>query len=659
MNLDKLFPFLGIHGKLLVAFAGFGICPLGILGVFTVYSMTQELVANHAHHLRMQLETSVGHIEGYLALVEANSVAIGRHLAGLKGLGEPGEISSDTKEKVEEFFLLIARMRPDYGQLRLISPHGRELARVNRFEGRLERVAQSDLQDKSGRYYFKEAVAATDGTYVSPIDLNIEQGEIELPHSLVFRVGRSLDCGVGKPSSLFMINVFAHHILDVLKPLRWQGEVLLIDSKGRFMRELSNVGKIRYEVGDIREHLADFAPIHLKSLVNGSSATMVLGETRLMSYSSIRLAGDGSESGWRLAILHPKDRVLAPIFRMRRWYYYFAASVAIVAFLLSALATRALANPIRRILDYVSCIAAGDFRCSFQVETRDEIEQLATGVQEMAHSLQRSQERLLSFNEELQAEVGRQVAQVEALLEKNQQVERQLRHADRLASLGLLSASLAHEIGNPLASMKTAVQVNLQSGEISDPSRSVLEAILKEIDRLGGVLRRMTGFVRPAPSRRTTVTLGEIYRRILPLLERDARDCGITFRIEGDASEMPVALDDQKLEQVLFNLMANALQAIHGGGAISIAASILESKFTIVVIDTGPGIPMDLRPQVFEPFVTTKESGTGLGLPIVRRLVTEMDGHVSLEFPALGGTLVRIVLQLEVPDSRSPMKDTT
>jgi signal transduction histidine kinase len=650
MTLDKLFPFLGIRGKLLVVFVALGIGPLGIVGAYTVHSMSQVLVAAHAEHLRKQLQTSVGHIESYLALLATNAEVMGERAAE-SGLFEDSDMAR-ARTQVEDFFYGLARMRPDYYQIRVLSSDGREFVRINRYGARIERVAASDLQDKSDRYYFKAAMtAARDATYFSPMDLNVERGEVEEPEQLVFRVGRQVVDARGNPRGLVMINVFAHEILDRLKPLRpgQEGDVLLADEQGRFVREDCSSGSCKYVLGEIRSYLAEFPTVEVDALVAGGSSAMAQGLVRLMSYAPMRVGGSSADRRWRLAIVHTKESVLAPVQSMQRLFYLFGTLVAVSAFILAALATRALVKPIRHILGFVEGIAAGDFDRELNVETRDEIEQLARGVRTMANSLEEAGSRLMSWNEELQGEVGRKVAEVESLIEAKRLIERQLRRADRLASLGMLCASLAHEIGNPLASIKTAAQVNLQRADIVEPARGVIEAILREVDRLAHILERMTGFARPAQEQRVVVAPREIYRRVVFLLEHEAHRKGVTLQIEGEATEQPVLADAQKLEQVLFNLVANAVQATDQRGTIVVRATAQEGLLELAVVDTGPGIPEGLREQVFDPFVTTRDDGTGLGLAIVKQLVHEMDGHVGLEFPGSGGTVARIQVPVGLP----------
>lgn len=651
IHLNKAFPFLGIRGKLLIAFVGLAAVPFAVMGIYTVYSMSHALTGINAEHLRVQLQSNVGHIESYLAQLDANAQILARWVQE-SGVFEDAKISAEGRPLVEPFFYHFALVRPDYYQTRLFSERGLERVRIDRKRERLEIVPEAELQDKSDRYYFKDAMAGPAGrTYFSPIDLNIERGEIEVPHELVFRVARKVHDRRGYARGLVVINVFAREILDRLKLLRPKprGDVLFIGEQGQFVREDCSSGDCEYTLGQVRQYLADFPSPIVESLVAGGTAAMAEGRAQFISYGPVRVGGYAGDRRWHLAILYPKEQVLAPAQRLKGLFYLFGTLIAAVALVLTGLATHALVTPIRSILRFVEGVAVGDFRRELVVETRDEIEQLADGVRHTANALEEAQTRLVRWNEGLQAEVNRKVAEVESLTEAKHAIERQVRQADRLASLGMLAASLAHEIGNPLASIKAVIQVNLRAPDMTESARSLLEAILAEVDRLAQILERTTGFVRPARDQEVVVTPRVIFRRIVFFLEREARYKSVTLQLEGEAADRPVLVEAQKLEQVLLNLMVNAVQAIEKPGTVVVCTTLRGAMLEIAVEDTGPGVPEELRGRLFDTFFTTKAGGTGLGLPIVRQLVNEMKGEIRLEFPQTGGTRARIEVPVAFP----------
>ncbi|MBI4512207.1 MAG: HAMP domain-containing protein [Deltaproteobacteria bacterium] len=667
LSFNKAFPFLGIRGKLLIAFVGLAVIPLATQATCGLRASNQALARTNAEHLRLQLLSNIGHLESYLALLEANAEMLARWVEE-SGAFDGDDIDSTGRTMVERLFYHFARMRPDYYQIRLLCSRGREQVRINRHgDGRhglgLEIVAEDQLQNKSDRYYFRDAMADSSGrAYFSPLDLNVERGEVEVPEQLVLRVAHKTRDPRGVERGLVVLNVFAREILDRLKVLRPdpRAEVLFIGDEGRFVREDCASGRCAYKFGRIQEHPTAVSPEIARSILRGETGVMVEGPQHFVSYAPMRAGGPGRESRWRLAIIYPKERVLGPVQRMRAAATSFTLGVVVVALALAVLATRTLTRPIKDILRFVQGISVGDFQRKLKVATRDEIELLADGVRSMAQALDEAQRRMIRWNEELKAEVASKVNEIETLLETKHAMERQLRQADRLSSLGMLSASLAHEIGNPLAGIKTVIQVHLRAPGVSPGTREALELVLAEVDRLAQILERVTGFVRPVRDRPVQVALGDVFRRIVFLLERQARKQEVALVLEGDGVDYPIVAEAQKLEQVVLNLVVNSLQAMTERGNVRIGAWRTPGGLEIVVSDTGPGIPEASRDKVFEPFYTTKAGGTGLGLSIVQQIVTEMRGTVRLEFPDSGGTRVRIDLpSVSQGEGPRPLEETT
>ncbi|MBI2566578.1 MAG: hypothetical protein HYV63_06060 [Candidatus Schekmanbacteria bacterium] len=260
-----------------------------------------------------------------------------------------------------------------------------------------------------------------DQTYFSPLDLNVERGELEFPEQLVYRVARQVLNRQGRASGLVVINVFGREILDRLKVLRSdpRGEALFVGSDGRFVRELCGGADCRFLFGRAQTDLRYLGEAVIAPLLAGETAMMVEVARHFVSYSPIHLRGSGVMTPWRLAILYPRELVVGPVNRMRNLAALFAALVAVVAITLSGLATRAFAVPLHRILAFLRRVEAGDFGADLVVETRDEIEELAGCVRDTARALEATQGRLLGWNEELQREVARQVAEMEALADAN------------------------------------------------------------------------------------------------------------------------------------------------------------------------------------------------------------------------------------------------
>ncbi len=209
------------------------------------------------------------------------------------------------------------------------------------------------------------------------------------------------------------------------------------------------------------------------------------------------------------------------------------------------------------------------------------------------------------------------------------EIEEQLRRADRLSALGELSAGMAHEIRNPLGSIKGTAEILRDGVAADDPKLEFAEILIREVDRLNGVLEDFLRFARPTPVEHGQFLLGEVVNDILDLTRQQAAHNQV---------EIVVALDDdidipgqgEQIKQVLLNLVLNALQAMPSGGVLKVSSTNLEHKIDIQVSDNGPGIALEDRERIFNPFVTTRDSGTGLGLAITQRIVQGHGGHIVL-----------------------------
>ncbi|HEU4712754.1 MAG TPA: ATP-binding protein [Pyrinomonadaceae bacterium] len=215
------------------------------------------------------------------------------------------------------------------------------------------------------------------------------------------------------------------------------------------------------------------------------------------------------------------------------------------------------------------------------------------------------------------------------LLEENVRLERELAERERLAALGRMAATVAHEIKNPLSAIKSIAQVMREDESLNEYERD-LSLIVGETDRLSQSITQLLSFARKESPAAEALSVGELVQTSVDLFRANAREQGIDLNcaIETDATLAGKSVS--AVRDALSNLLLNALQATPTGGEVSLTASKDDGELLISVQDSGAGVPNDMRERIWEPFFTTRQRGTGLGLAIVRKRVQEVGGSASL-----------------------------
>lgn len=235
-------------------------------------------------------------------------------------------------------------------------------------------------------------------------------------------------------------------------------------------------------------------------------------------------------------------------------------------------------------------------------------------------------------------------------------LEEEKRRLDRLAALGEMAANVAHEVRNPLASIKTSMQILLDDlssnnhkasidQESGDEAQESVSIVLKEVERLDAIVRDLLLFAKPRQLYRIPCNLVELSDHVLRMAQAQYEEAGII--VHRVYQEVPmVQVDVAQIEQVLFNLYLNAVQAMPDGGVLTIACHVVSNWIELTVSDTGVGIGSDQLERIFQPFFTTKAHGIGLGLPITRRLVEDHHGRLLVESQLGYGTTITVRLPL-------------
>jgi two-component system sensor histidine kinase HydH len=229
------------------------------------------------------------------------------------------------------------------------------------------------------------------------------------------------------------------------------------------------------------------------------------------------------------------------------------------------------------------------------------------------------------------ANVERAAAELRALHQALQDNLEHVKRAARMSALGHLSAGLAHEIRNPLTSIEGAAAIMEREPENAARRTEFLAIIRAESRRLNGLVTNFLDFARPRAPELLPTEPGPLIDSVLTLLAQTSNRSDVTFRKEIAQRLKTVRCDPEQMKQVLLNLVLNAVQAMPEGGEVVVKATEEGGGLVIRVRDQGPGIPPDDLDSIYDPFFTTKENGTGLGLPVAYQIVQQHGGELSLE----------------------------
>ncbi len=295
------------------------------------------------------------------------------------------------------------------------------------------------------------------------------------------------------------------------------------------------------------------------------------------------------ELNWTVGFTLPTDVLFGDINALRGQNLFFALAIAVFALVTTLFFVRRITEPIRALTHGAQQFSEGNL--SHRICIRGEGEMKRLGEE---------------FN---------------AMAEKLTARDKQIRTVDRLASLGILAAGVAHEVRNPLAGMKSCAQL-MQRKAISREVAELAGGINEEIQRLDAIVRRLLEFARPAEAARSPVALADVFERALEMTRGPLESAGIAIRKEFQPVPK-VFIDPRQVQQILLNLILNAAQAMPAGGTLRLALTLEGEDVVATVADTGCGIPAEHLERIFDPFFTLQPGGTGLGLSMAHSLMEE------------------------------------
>ena len=322
-------------------------------------------------------------------------------------------------------------------------------------------------------------------------------------------------------------------------------------------------------------------------------------------------------------------------------------SIVFVSLIVVLVLVHFVERPVKELVIGTKRISDGDLHHLIPVTTNDEMGHLASSFNQMTGDLQKAREEIEEGIRNLEQKVEERTTELK-------EAQSQLLHSEKLAAIGKLAATVAHEINNPLTGvytyirlMERKIQQGLPTAADIEKYKAYLETMRREVERTTAIVQNLLDFTRPKEPVRKTINIASVVEESISLLQNKLRLNNI--EVVNEMRLLPdIAADPAHMKQVFINLIINACEAMEGGGTLTIGSELNEeeNKVAVIIRDTGTGIDMENIERIFDPFFSTKEKGTGLGLSVVEGIVARHGGKVDIESSPEKGTSIRVTLPI-------------
>ena len=359
---------------------------------------------------------------------------------------------------------------------------------------------------------------------------------------------------------------------------------------------------------------------------SGRPATLSLDGERFRC-SWVPISEDNAESRDAFVVLRSEAQALAFLQSVRSGLLSVGIAAALIGLVVAYIFARQITTPVQALVQQTEKLARGNFDARLNLHTGDELGKLAEAFNRMGQSLAESRAQLLQ--------------------------------AGKLAAMGELGAGLAHELRQPLTSIRASAQLTqMQIPKENKKTVSHLQLILDAVDHMTGIIQGLKDFSRKASFERVPIHVEDVLHKTETLMQAQLKSGGVRLETKVEGSLGCVLADGNQLQQVFVNLISNARDAMKSSkGVITVTASmsLLGDMVQISVADDGPGIPPDVLPNIFQSFFTTKAEGqgTGLGLPITKSIIQDHGGTLEVETEEGHGTTFTVSLPIELQNSNS------
>jgi signal transduction histidine kinase len=650
---------LNISTKLGIAFVGFAALPVIVMG-WIAWTMTAQTMQNSAiKEMSHRSEAIKIRIQDFAQIVSLD-------MQFLKATRIAREQISNTNgiSKVQSFWaqsaMELLRTRPQYARLTYLPYQGQEPTLHLQRNPYNRQVVASRVCRYSWNYYQIIIDNSPSGSlHLTPVELvDPETGRTFAAFSAAL-ADRDSD---GNLRGIIIADIFAEVIFSLI-------EATLVDLP-QYTAGLTNEdGQYLYHSEwkqDWNRLLADTELRGLQPSTDIESVRQILStedgafmtpEGNVVYHLPMEMGSLGFNRAYYFYVSQPKALIFAPLRTFGQIFLILTALFIGTALILSRMATRQLVRPIIRLQEGANIIAEGDFTHRLAIHTGDEIEDLAEQFNRMASFIEERDHQLNVYSSDLERLVA---TRTEQLREEQQQVLQ----SEKLAALGEMAAVIAHEIRNSLTSSNMLLQLIHESDSLDTDARQSLEVVLSSTMRVDKIVTELLSFARPAPVKMEAQDIVPLLRESINLYRPHFEQHHIQTELNV-ADNMPYLMLDQNLMREVFaNILLNAAQAISDGGTIQIDTQVIHPNghpadshqgngntgsraVDIVIKDTGPGIAEGDLKRIFDPFHTTKPTGTGLGLSMAKRVIEAHRGHIYAENGSDGGAAIHITIPIQ------------
>lgn len=628
----------------------------GIPLLILLFGVVDQMEAEVTARTRSEMLGTLDKMAGEIGLILNNQKAIARGLSRVPAVREFAAVAADPghpdyhryADRLEQFFLNYQLSVPAIQALRFIDRNGHTLVKVK--EGRPIEPKRIDeesgrlfIADQANRSFFKQAIQEGNGIYMSNFELGqVAKGADFCPAMVRYSV--PLFDEVDRLEGVLVVNMWGqrldttiesalggHDVNAYIVEMDWSGPrdgIYLYhrDSAKRFANQLGSEYRLSRELSD-----AEWQQIH-ESVDYGS---LFRDDGRMLFYRKINPYPDRLNQ-WLLVLETDRATVYAPIIRMRTSIWLLLGALLLASLIIASWASGRLTAPVHRLAGIIRRYADGDrgARYAPQVNRRDEVEQAGTAFNYLVQRLEETEK-------------------------ERESAVRAACQSERLAALGQMAAGIGHEINNPLMnimSLASLVEESLRPDQ--GGLREDLQILKKEGERCARIVQGILSFAREKEPTYEAFDMRRLLEDTLELLSHRLQSGGIVVDKQLDP-RMPMEGDPNLLQQVLVNILLNAIQASPEGSRIRILARQRDDEIEIEITDSGSGIASEHSSKIFDPFFTTKREGegTGLGLSISYGIVKRHQGRLWIENNPEGGASVYIRLPVKSARDKDVMQD--